>query len=44
MVSNKQKPWYDTKPRAGGEKEFDYQYLKSMTPFLLSLVISCIGP
>ena len=43
MVDNKQEPWYDYEPSADGKKQFGYQYLNSMNPFILSLVISLVG-
>ena len=43
ILDNKQEPWYDSKPSADGKKKFDYQYLNSMTPFLLYLAIYFVG-
>ena len=44
MIDNKQEPWYDSKPSLESlKKQFYYKYLKSMTPFVLSLVISFVG-
>ena len=44
MVDNKQEPWYYSKPSEDYlGKRFDDQYLKSITPFLLSLIISFLG-
>ena len=44
MVDNKQEPWYDSKPSVDGKKQhFNYQYLNSMTIFILSLVIYFVG-
>ena len=43
MVDNKQELWYDLKPSADGKKtQFGFQYLNSMTPFILYLVISFV--
>ena len=43
MVDNKQEPWYYSKTSTNGKKVFDQKYLKSMTPFLLYLVIYFLG-
>ena len=44
MADNKQEPCYYSKPSADCKKiHFDYQCLKSMTPFILSLVIPFVG-
>ena len=44
LVDNKQEPWYGSKPSACSKtKQSYFQYLNSMTPFLLSLVIYFVG-
>ena len=43
MVNIEQEPWYYSKPSADGKKLLGYQYLNSITPFILSLVISLWG-